>query len=229
MLCLFAHIFFRDFLFRSLITIKGGIEKTVDFVLPQSFRRNSILEEENKRLREEITNLIASNAIIPVLQKENQDLHFLFQKRKASTTEVLGTVVAYPSKTPFDELVVEITGETKVGDRVFVGGLVLGEVVEVISPYATVRLFSSPGNTFQGKIGDNKVDVRGLGGGAFEALVPIGMSIKVGDPLVLQSLSPKVFGVVMSVEEKESEGFKRLLFSLPVNLNMINYVVIKNN
>ena len=73
------------------------------------------------------------------------------------------------------------------------------------------------------RLGDNAT---GIGGGDFEALVPIGTDVSEGDSLILPSISPKVFGVVLKVEELSEEGFKKISFELPVNPDEISSVGI---
>jgi cell shape-determining protein MreC len=114
-------------------------------------------------------------------------------------------------------------------DKVIYGSLVIGNIVEVGDGYSKAKLFSSPGNVFSGTLGEDdiKVEVKGIGGGGFYALVPIGSKSEVGDALIMPNISSKVYGVVQRVEELTAEGFKKLYFVMPINPNQIREVLIE--
>lgn len=231
--CVIVGFLFRGVIVSTMVGTGSAISSIVSFLIPGGLRSNSEIIKENETLREKVMLLTALNADRNALESENVNLKFeLGRKPKAGdgVGEILGIVKSRPSNSPFDTFVVDVGSRDGVTADAYVyyGSLVIGKVIDVNTSTSKVQLFSSPGNIFQGVlVSENiNIDARGLGGGSFEALVPSGVAVEVGDTLVLPSITTKVFGVVAAIENKEEEGFKRILFSLPVNLNQINQVLI---
>lgn len=239
LVCFILGYLARSFIVNVLVGVGGGIKSVVTFIIPSGLRSDSALVTENNSLREEVVKLTALNVDRNVLSDENINLKFLLgRKEGASSTKsstksknILATIKQSPAETPFDTFIIDagIDNGVVIGDKVYYGNLIIGKVIDVGNDFAKVELFSSPGNTFLGTIQSTKmkVDAKGLGGGMFEVLVPEGATVKVGDAFVFPSISTKVFGVVKSIEDKQSEGFRRLLFTLPVNPNQISNILIE--
>lgn len=229
----------KDLIISTFVLAGNAINSVVTFIMPSGLRSKSELVEENNILRQKVVELTAFSADRDVLADENRNLKFLLGRKDGSTStkqipkskNILGVIKEGPANTPFDTFIVDVGTENGVAidDKVLYGNLIIGKVVDVGDLFAKIELFSSPGNTFSGTIQGTKikVDAKGLGGGMFEVLVPEGVPTKVGDGLVLSSISTKVFGIVKSIEDRQSEGFKRLLFTLPVNPNQISNVLIE--
>jgi cell shape-determining protein MreC len=237
--CLILGYFARGFIVRSVVSISLGLKSVISFIVPSGFRSDDTVIALNDALRAEVLRLTGENADRNVLADENANLKFELGRQNNSTTtktskktkSILAIIKEKPAETPFDTFIVDVGAEegVAVGDNVYYGNLIIGKVVEVGSLFAKVGLFSSPGNTFSGTVSESKIklDAKGLGGGMFESLVPQGVNVKIGDALILPSISSKVFGIIQSIEERQSEGFKRLLFTLPVNPNQISNVIIE--
>lgn len=234
--CLILGFFARGFIAKTVLAMGSWFKSVFDVVVPSSFRTDAELLSENTNLQAELLKLTALNADREVLYNENQSLKFeLGRKDNASTTKssnkgILAIVKSKPGETPFDTFILDagLDQGVIVEDRVYYGNLVIGKIVETGSDFSKAELFSSPGNEFGGTLSGAKIkiDTKGLGGGFFESLVPQGVEVKVGDALILPSIKSKVFGVVSVIEDKQAEGFKRLLFTLPVNPNQITEVTI---
>lgn len=228
--CLIVGYFFGGLLTRVLLPIQAGMNAVLLYVFPHSFRSQNTIETENKELRKRIVELEASQLELPLLKSQNTNLKFLLGRSgDVKAKRILASVLEAPSKTPFDILLLDVgtNDGIVVDDKIFVGPLAIGKIVEVSTLYSKAMLFSAPQNKFEGRLNEIQIEVEGQGGGQFESLVPIGMKVEVGDSLVLPALSPKVFGVVTVIEKLETEGFKKILFSLPVNPNQITEVTIE--
>jgi len=231
--CILIGFLGRSLIVKTVVGIESLFDSVFSFVAPGGFRAESNIITENKSLRESVLMLTALNADRAVLADENANLKFELG-RKYNTPDgsrgVLAIIKSSPGETPFDTFIVDIGADDgiSVGQIAYFGNLAVGKVVDLGSHFAKVKLFSSPGNIFAGTISglDIKIDAKGLGGGVFEVLIPEAADVEVGDILILPSISSKVFGVVSSIEDKPEEGFKRLLFNLPVNPNQISQVLI---
>lgn len=234
-LCLIAGFFAKGLIVKSITGLAWTFERVVAFILPGGFRTNNEIVAENEKLRNTVVELTALNADRNVLKEENTSLKMELGRRTGSTTakftpEVFAIIKERPGDTPFDTFILD-TGTDEgvvVEDSVFYGNLVIGKIVEVGSNYAKAQLFSSPGNIFSGIVSgtDIKIDAKGIGGGMFESFVPESTPVEVGDALILPSITSKVFGLIQEIEIRKEEGFKRLLFTLPVNPNQIYSVTI---
>lgn len=198
-------------------------------LLPQGFRKSADLAKENDVLKQQILVLLAENADRKVLLAENVELK-LGLGRVIDGKMIHATILKKPPMSPYDTFVLDAGTDIGVvrGDRIAFGNLVIGEIIEVDASYSKARLYSSPGNVFQGTIGEENITIeaKGIGGGAFEALVPIGANVEEGNTLILPSISPKVFGYVERTEDLTDEGFKKIFFTLPLNPNQLSAVSI---
>ncbi len=232
-ICLILGFFAKDIIVRTITSVSLGFKGVIAFVVPSGFRSEANIIEENENLRSAVLKLTAENADRNVLYEENQNLKYELGRGATSTNTakgILAIIKQSPGETPFDTFLIDAGTEEGVAidDNVSYGNLVIGKIIDVGNSFAKAKLFSSPGNIFSGSIlgTDIKVEAKGLGGGMFEALVPESAIVKEGDALILPSIQSKVFGLILKIENKESEGFKRLLFTLPVNPNQIYSVIV---
>lgn len=214
-----------------MLRLSSGIKNTLDnfsFVLYLKSKKS--LSTENQKLKEEINNLISLNADRNSLLEENAILQEKIG-RKDSEKYVFSNVLERPGFSPYDFLVIDagaLAGVT-VGNKVFYNNFVLGVVVEVTLNLSKVELFSSSGKLAQVLMGDKKMPVQatGQGGGAFEALLPKGIDVEIGDPVMLVEDVKKVFGFVGGIVDDESDSLERVFFSLPINIYEINTVSVQ--
>ncbi len=235
---LFAIVFsfilvfiFKSLIIRSVDTVRNVAHETMLFFLPQSFISHVGLVQENQELRAQVMLLTAENADKVRIQNELSSLKKIGDKKPDPHYFETNThILSRPGEAPYDILVVDRGSESgvRVDDRAIYGSLILGNVVEVGSGYSKIKLLSSPDNVIKGTLGEKKttIDVKGVGGGAFESLLPIGASVSVGDSIVLPTYSSKIFAVVENVEELKAEGFKKIRFVLPVNVNHITDITL---
>lgn len=229
LLCITIGYFASRKLALPLSQVGHYVDELLYSLLPQGFRKSADLAKENETLRQQILILSAENADRKMLFAENAELK-LGLGRVLDSKPVHATILKKPPVSPYDTFVLDVGTNNGVtsGDTVAFGNLVIGEIIDVGTSYSKARLFSSPGNVFQGTIGEENISIeaKGIGGGAFEALVPIGANVEEGNTLILPSISPKVFGYVERTEDLTDEGFKKIFFTLPINLNQIGAVSI---
>ena len=77
-------------------------------------------------------------------------------------------------------------------------------------------------------IGNTHIETsaEGRGGGNFIAKLPKDISVSVGDLVTFPGLSPKFFGTVGSIEQTVAGSFQSILFTLPINVNSLEWVEI---
>lgn len=228
LICIILWLFASSFLVREFANFGAGFDSAMYSLLPEGFKYSQNLEAENKSQKAQIALLASSNADRNILANENERLKSLLGRNEKEKI-VYATILKRPPDSPYDTLILDAgTGDgVKVGNNVISGNVLVGSIIESGSGYSKAKLFSSPGNIFSGMLSDHiQIEAKGLGGGSFEVVAPIGASVSVGDALVLPAISSKIFGLVQNIEEKPTEGFKRILFSLPINPNQIDAVGI---
>lgn len=197
---------------------------SIPFVSYFTLKQELVLE--NLKLKESVDRLTAENADREALSEE-----LLMLKKNVEEKVITLKILERPGFGPYNVLTLEnISGEKiEIGEKVYFGNLILGEVNIIKGNIIIATLLSAPGKIVNGSIGASSTiptEIKGLGGGGFEAFVPFGLDIKVNDPVFTSSLS-KPFAFVSSVTNLPEEGFDRVLLSIPLNVNNISFVVIK--
>ena len=236
-----AYFFFTTGAFTSASRIaytiatplwKGG-DKVVSlwhtFVGYMTSKRS--LEEENRRLRDELDRARARLLDRDLLYEENLELKKQLGRSFVRDRLIVGFVLAHPNRTPYDTLIIDI-GENMgvaVGDSVFAeDNILIGEVAEVYGATAKVLLFSSPAEQHDVFVGMNGVEATaiGRGGGSFEIRLPRDIEVKKGDPVYLPGVDKKILGYVEAIDGKPGDPFKVLIVSGPINIFTIKEVYV---
>lgn len=194
-----------------------------------NFRDKQRLISENEALTAELARVQAQmldrNLLAEKVVKLEESLG-----RTYVDDRVVARVLIDPAQSSYDVLVVD-AGENegvRVGDKVvFAGSGAIGEVSEVTSGVSKVKLFSSPGQETRVLVGTHYVPANALGRGMgnFEAKVPEGSAVALGDT-ILATKNDLILGTVLEIEEKEAEPFKRIFFRSPFNITEIHTVEI---
>ena len=150
--------------------------------------------------------------------------------RTPSDNRITAYVLAGPGRSPYDTLALDVGSDdgVLVGQHVaYVGAGLVGKIVEVYGSSSKARLFSSYGEEVSVLIGKDKIPVTatGRGMGNFEALVPAGSAVVLGDE-VRVSPGDLILGNVESVESKPSEPMMRVLFRTVFNIAEVQSVEI---
>lgn len=192
------------------------------------FDAKADLKAENDRLREENSTLLARLSKVSKIEEENASLRETLNannKREVVFAEVLSS----PPVSFYDSLVIKNPGkQIKLGSEVLAyGEVVIGEISDVTQSNALVRLYSSPGNYFQGVFGNNdeSFEVVGMGGGFFKVKVPKSINVTIGENVYFKGTT-KLVGVIKRAEENPSDSFKEVFIQSPVNVFRLKSVAV---
>ncbi len=205
----------------------GNVSNTTNSFL-SGFRNNINLSEENRILREQV-----SQMEIQILERD-----FLVEE-VIRLEEVLGSrvevnrvraSVLHIGQSPYDTIVVDSGIDQGVEVKNLVVGAsigIIGEVTEVYSSSSKIKLFSSQGVETQVIIGGIAIPTVAIGRGMgnFEAKVPQGSNITVGEEVLLFGNS-FALGVVGLIEEAQTMPFARVLFRTSFNITELRFVEI---
>ena len=161
---------------------------------------------------------------------DNEQLKSLMGR--ASTTDgVLAAVLKKPPYAPYDELILDAGSDMgfAMGDMVYASGNVpIGKISEVLAHSSKVLLFSSPGQTFNVLVGKSNVPAAaiGRGGGQYGAELPRTIDVSEGDFVSIPSLKSNLYGTINAVISDPSQPFETILFSAPVNIYQLRWVLV---
>lgn len=193
------------------------------------FQSKSALSEENAKLHDEILRIQAQVLDRNLLAERVGQLEERL-KRVNDDNRVLANVLVSSGRISYDMLVVDVGSNlgVHVGDRVvYAGAGVIGTVVEAYEATSKIKLFSSPNEETRVSIGKESIPAlaRGKGIGNFEVILPQGVSVKVGDEVIIPG-TMFVLGYVGSVENNQDQPLSKILFRSPFNTTSIATVEI---
>ncbi|OHA27896.1 MAG: hypothetical protein A3C08_00150 [Candidatus Taylorbacteria bacterium RIFCSPHIGHO2_02_FULL_47_18] len=181
------------------------------------FRSRAGLASENAALKEALADARAENEFMKAISAVQKD-GAVFSGVGENT--IIASILSRPRWSAYDTLIIGagVAGGVEVGMRAFASGFVIGEVVEVGSRTASVFLYSTPDRKVVAQIaGKFPTELAGSGGGTFEAIVPRGLPVSVGDGAFAHDISPKLFAIVDAVAES-GEGTAKIYLRLPINI-----------
>ena len=210
-----------------------------------NFRIKRSLVYENGTLRAEIDRMQAQVLDRNLLEEKVMKLEEALG-RAGSDNRVVASVLVGPGRSPYDTLVIdagkkdgveegflvaasEHTVNGKVVDDVVVyaGAGAIGTIAEVSDSSAKVKLYSSSGQEHLVLVGANAIPAtaRGRGMGNFEAKLPQGSTVSLGDTVLFPD-DNLILGTVQLVEEEPSLPFITVFFRTPFNIADIRSVEV---
>lgn len=192
-----------------------------------SFRAKESLVKENDTLREELALLKAHVLDRNLLEERIVELEEILGRAR-SDDRIMARVLATPGRSPYGVLVIDIGEDYGIGegDRVMYGESVIGEIADIYAYSSKVRLFSSPGEELEVRIGTTVIPAvaKGRGMGNFEARVPRQSAIFLKDDVI----TPEgyLLGTVGAVIEDEGMPFVQVLIATPFNIAQIRTVEV---
>lgn len=189
------------------------------------------LLDENRELKDSIDEYRARMLVFDVLREENKELQRAVGRNDHSKNVIPALILIKPPQSTYDNIIIDVGRAEKIteGDWLFTNEYVyLGRIMQVGATTAQAQLASSPGVETQAVIlpaGIN-LTVSGLGGGAFEAELPIDIEIQQGDKIMTRGSSPSVIAIVEEVSSRPSDSFQSLRALSPVNVSALRWVSV---
>lgn len=188
------------------------------------------LENENKRLREDLEIAGAKLLDRNLLYEENVELKELLGRDVAGVS-VFAAVLTKPNRTLYDTIIIDV-GENagiRKDDKVLYGdNIIVGKIVEVFGRSAKVLLLSSPDEEIEVVVGEGNISTvaYGRGSGNFELKLPRDTNISIGDVVSAPGISTRILGAVEYIESKPSDPFKTIIFKGPINIFKLKWVEV---
>jgi len=213
--------------------IENGIKKGFNNV-GYLFQTKSSLSKENQNLRDENIGISLSMIDYQILKKENEDLKETLGRLPKENDFILGNILTKPNHSPYDTLIIDIGNDfgVRVGDMVYANGNIpIGNVNKVYEKTSLVSLFSNPGQKTEGFINgvNASIELTGRGGGNFEMIIPMDLSIENGTAIYMPGSTSLVLAKTGEIISTPTDPFKKIILSSPVNIQSLKWVqVIKN-
>jgi len=219
-------------LHKITLTISSPVFKIRDIVSKpfenffSYFANKKELEQRNEDLKKENTGLK-----IEILSFENlvNDYKEVLKQTKEGEVEIeIAKVLLKPPYSSFDSFTIAGNFDnSSVGKKIYYQNIILGEIVEVSSITAIVKLYSASGYKTVAKLKDgNQFEIIGKGSGRYEMILPKDIKITENDPIFSPENNIVMFGVVNKISATEDDLFNKVLFNIPIDFKNINYVRI---
>ncbi|MFA6278738.1 MAG: rod shape-determining protein MreC [Candidatus Paceibacterota bacterium] len=193
------------------------------------FENAAKLTAQNERLANENTALANENQ---ALAQKIIDIEDLFTSTTAKSG-ILAGVVARPPESPYDTLVLaagENAGITLGMEAFGDGGVPLGIVSSVLADFSRVTLFSAPGVTTAGWVGNDglAITISGAGAGVMNATVSRSAAIAVGDTVFAPGPGMLPIGKVIRIDSNPTAPGVTLRIQPALNLFSVSWVTIRD-
>ncbi|XKT74936.1 MAG: hypothetical protein ACJKSS_02105 [Patescibacteria group bacterium UBA2103] len=217
--------------FLESIFAKSTVVQTSTASASQSFfsffKDKSDLEAKIKRLEDNELALQLQLQISSYTEEENKDLRELLGYQKDDG--VLGSVLAWPPKTAYDTLLLEVGKPVSVGDLVLGRGVApIGTIERIEGSYAYVRLFTHGGAEVQVRVGSEYIPLTmvGMGGGAAVINAPKDISVTTGDSVFFPYSGNTIMGRVGAIETDSQSPNQKLWLAFPKHFYAYTWVSV---
>lgn len=195
--------------------------------------RNEALVAENAALTNDNRALVERNAALLALAGSSAS-------SRSNAQGVVAGVVARPPESPYDTLVLAAGADEGVmlGQEAFAvpagrqgpGGVPLGVVSSVTAHFSRVTLFSTPGVTTAGWVGQahTALSIVGGGGGTMNASVSHSSGVAVGDTVFAPGPGMLPVGTVVRVDSNPSSPSVTLRIKPLLNPSSISWVLLRD-
>lgn len=188
----------------------------------------SFMPSDSVQLREERDALLRDNEAL----RARLALEESGEEPVSHEEGTVAQVVARPPLSPYDSLIVLPEDPSRVRPGAFVSadGVLAGVVADTPGVYARIILFSEPGRSTQGWVGEARIPItlEGKGAGAFSATVPRDAGVLVGDSVYVPGPGAHTIGVVRWLVEDASSPEATVVIRPFVNPFSLTSVVIQD-
>ena len=198
------------------------------------FSSRRSLESQNRSLSEKLAQFEERAASYEALRSENDSLRALVHmvgSSTAATSErgVTAPIVSSVRSSPYGTFLIGAGSADGIATGSIVltsSGFVVGVVGIVGAHTAVVTEMFSPGGSVEAALRGAPVSILGSGGGNAQAKVPRGLSVGIGDAVVVPAFGQRPIGIVGNIASSSASASQDVYIRLPVNLSSLRYVYV---
>lgn len=189
------------------------------------YNENEILKAKNQELEGRMVEYGG-------LLIENAELKSALDRVDPKDDFILATILVKPNRSLYDTVIIDIGLDNNLtkGMEVFAKGDVpMGTISEVYAHTSVVKLYSTPGEITDAQIqgSNSSVGLVGRGGGNFEMLVPVDLSVPEGTNVVLPYIKMRVVATVVDSISEPQDPLRKIILKSPVNIQEEKWLQIK--
>ncbi len=195
--------------------------ETSSATIPVFIRSRLELENQIHDLQQKIESGQGTETTLGYVMEENRELRALLSA--SSSPRIVAGVIAQPPFSPYDTFILDkgsLDGIVVSAPVYYGSGQIIGYVREVNDRHSYVRLFSSPGVEASAYVFGPNIFTRtyGEGGGVIHMSIPQGITIELGDIVVMPSLDTGVLGKITEIQSipTEPEQHAYITFDIPL-------------
>ncbi len=226
-----GHIF--HFIGRPIWLVEKSANKFIDDN-GAIIRSKKSIYSENENLIRENDDLKISLIEYNLLKDENIKLKKLLGRLPTTGNFILGNILTKPNHSPYDTIIIDI-GEVQgiiEGDMIYALGVVpIGQISKVYKSTALISLYSSPNQKTKAILEglNTSVELIGRGGGNFEMMIPVDLTVEKGSSVLLPGNQIEIIGYIEEIISSPTDPIKKVLLSSPVNIQNIKWVEVKKS
>ncbi len=195
-----------------------------------SVESKNSLQKENEALQSQISELNSRLLDRDVLASDNAEMKSALG-RTDGLKFTLASVISNSSNSFYNTFLIDGGRNAGLTTNQVVyafGQNPIGYITESLSNSATVQLYSTPSEIYEGRLSPENIDVTltGQGGGNFTTTVPRDLNITDGSVVVTKDIHSRVVAVYKKVTSDPRDPFQTLLLISPVNLNQLSFVEV---
>lgn len=197
--------------------------------IPTYFRDRNTLLSKQSELEFQLNEQKNTGLTLRRLQEENDELRNLLSSNDSK--RIGASAIGRPTNLPYDVLVIDRGSNDGIikNAPVFIGkDQVIGFVAEAYSHTAVVTLITTPG--FESTVyiyGPNIYTTAiGAGGGSLRVSVPQGITLELGNVVVMPSFDAGAYGEISAVDSEPTRPEQFGYVSINVPLQSIRYVSV---
>ncbi len=192
------------------------------------------LLKENQRLSSENLELKLSQIDYQILETENFELKEIINRLPKQGDYILANILSKDNKSFYNSFVIDLGLDDGINEGYLIyanGYIPIAKVDKVYNKTSLAVLFSNPSQITEAFFDELNISVSlvGRGGGNFEAIVPMDLSISNGTKVYLPGNNSSVLAVVDETISEPADPHKKIILSSPVNIQDLKWVEVKRD
>jgi len=198
------------------------------------FNTRASLYENNSKLKEDNFNIKLSMVDYEILKQENLELKRILNRLPENREFILASILTKPNQSLYDTLIIDVGEKDGIreGNLIYANGETpIGKISKIYKSTSLAVLFSNPKEKTEGYINiiNANVELLGRGGGNFEMIIPMDLSIEKEAIIYIPGNSSAVLALVDEVISSPSDPFKKVILKSPVNIQNLKWVQVRKD